>query len=388
MSLILSITILVSAVTIRASDSRVNKSTPGLFWSTGKDEGELFRKSQAEEPEALNENDELDGGFSSLDGMLQWAIGHSDPTKLKETAKSVQRLSDDELKKRQMEIQELMEKLRMPSDAELMKTAIDDLNNSSISFEDCLRALEELLILVEPIDNANDLNKLGGLAAVIKQLDHDEPDVRKLAAWVLGKASQNNPIVQQQVLDFGILAKLMKMVRSDVVEEATKALYTVSALIRDNLYGQEKFYAEAGDMMLKDILSNSTFDIRLRRKCVSLIGDMVECQLENAVTAELPFFSDQSFLKAIVDLTSSDDLDLREKTLAAIKNLLLLRTVEASSLKDFCGLDKALESMRLHLQQLMEDEDQRDYAKDVEILRRDVELIFYKNLEKGIQVPT
>lgn len=43
----------------------------------------------------------------------------------------------------------------MPSDAKLMRIAIDDLNNSSLSLEDHLRALEELLILVEAIDNAN-----------------------------------------------------------------------------------------------------------------------------------------------------------------------------------------------------------------------------------------
>ena len=51
--------------------------------------------------------------------------------------------------------QELMEKLKMPSDADLMKIAITDLNNSSISLEDRQRALQELLVLVEPIDNAN-----------------------------------------------------------------------------------------------------------------------------------------------------------------------------------------------------------------------------------------
>lgn len=70
------------------------------------------------------------------------------------------------------------------------------------------------------------------------------------------------------------------------------------------------------------------------------------------------------------------------QALDAIKNLLQLRTISASALKDFCALDKALERMRLQLQQLMEDEDQRDYAQDVEILRREVELIFYKKLEK------
>lgn len=48
-----------------------------------------------------------------------------------------------------------MEKLKTPSDAELMKIAIADLNNSSITLEDRQRALNELLFLVEPIDNAN-----------------------------------------------------------------------------------------------------------------------------------------------------------------------------------------------------------------------------------------
>lgn len=43
----------------------------------------------------------------------------------------------------------------MPSDAQLMQIAIDDLNNSTLSLEDHRRALQELLILVEPIDNAN-----------------------------------------------------------------------------------------------------------------------------------------------------------------------------------------------------------------------------------------
>ncbi|CAK9178781.1 unnamed protein product [Ilex paraguariensis] len=80
--------------------------------------------------------------------------GHSDPTKLKETAQDVQRLSPSELKRRQLEIKELMEKIKMPSDAQLMQIAIDDLNNSSLPLEDHHRALQELLILVEPIDNA------------------------------------------------------------------------------------------------------------------------------------------------------------------------------------------------------------------------------------------
>lgn len=51
--------------------------------------------------------------------------------------------------------QELLEKLKMPSDSQLMQIALGDLNNSSLSVEDHYRALQELLILVESIDNAN-----------------------------------------------------------------------------------------------------------------------------------------------------------------------------------------------------------------------------------------
>ena len=76
LSLFLSIAVLISAVTVLGNDSRVNKSTQGLFWSTVKEESDFLRKVDSEEHVSLTENDELDGGFSSLDGMLQWAIGN------------------------------------------------------------------------------------------------------------------------------------------------------------------------------------------------------------------------------------------------------------------------------------------------------------------------
>lgn len=56
-----------------------------------------------------------------------------------------------------------------------------------------------------------------------------------------------------QVLELGVLSRLMVMVKSDSTEEAIKALYAVSALIRNNLASQELFYAEAGGSVLKVI---------------------------------------------------------------------------------------------------------------------------------------
>ncbi|KAG7560523.1 Armadillo-type fold [Arabidopsis thaliana x Arabidopsis arenosa] len=367
-------------------------SSGGIVWSTARDEAELVEDSGV----VIGEQDQIDGGFSSLDGMLHWAIGHSDPATLKEAAKDAEKMSLDELQKRQLELKELVEKLKMPSDAKLMQIAIDDLKNSSLSLEDRHRALQELLILVEPIDNANDLSKSGGLRVVAGELNHDDTEVRKLAAWVLGKASQNNPIVQEQVLELGALTPLIKMVNSSSAEEAVKALFAVSALIRNNIAGQDMFYAASkclfeytrstalyaahGYIMLQDVMSNGSLDIKLRRKAVFLVGDLAESQLQNTEKDELPIFKDRFFLKSVVDLIVVLDLDLQEKALTAIQTLLQLKSIEPRILKEFCGLEEALERMKLQLEESMADEYKRDYAADVESIRGEVEVIFRQKL--------
>ncbi|KAG2329214.1 hypothetical protein Bca52824_000394 [Brassica carinata] len=366
------LSLLVAISLVGGSIAEKANSSGGMVWSTARDEAELVEDSGL----VIGEQDQIDGGFSSLDGMLHWAIGHSDPATLKEAAKDAQKMSMDELQKRQVELKELVEKLNMPSDAKLMQIAVSDLKNASLSLEDRHRALHELLILVEPIDNANDLSKSGGLKVVAGELNHSDSEVRKLAAWVVGKASQNNPFVQAQVLEFGALTTLIKMVNSTSTEEAVKALFAVSALIRNNVAGQDMFYAARGYIMLRDVMSNGSLDIKLRRKAVFLVGDLAEFQLRNTEKDELPVFNDRLFLKSVVDLILVLDLDLQEKALTAINTLLQLKSIEPLILRDFCGLEGALERMKLQLKESMADEDKRDYAADVESLRGEVELIF------------
>ncbi|MCL7022105.1 hypothetical protein MKW94_030112 [Papaver nudicaule] len=335
----------------------------------------------------LTVNDDADleggGGFPSLDGMLHWAIGHSDPAKLKEAAQSVQNLSADELQMRQQELKEWVENSKMPSDTELMQTAIADLKNSSLSSEDRHRAFQELLLLVELIDNANDLEKLGGLAAVIQELDNSDIEIRITSAWILGKAGQNNPLVQKQIFQHGALLKLMKMVQSSSVEEGIKAMYAVSALSRNNVDGLELFFAGHGERLLQDIMSNSSIDIRLRRKSASLVADLAESLTESTSNPEHQFFSSRYFLKSVVHLVASSDFDLQEKALMAVKSLIKLRTTKALDFKDFCSLESVLERTREQLNQIGADELDRDLAIDMENLCKEVESLFRKKLEEA-----
>ena len=88
-------------------------------------------------------------------------VGHSNPKKLKADAVEAQRLSPRKFERCRVKIKGLMENLWMPSNVALMKKAIADVNNSSFSTEGHFRALLELLDLGGPIDNENDLNKIG-----------------------------------------------------------------------------------------------------------------------------------------------------------------------------------------------------------------------------------
>ncbi|CAN4090254.1 unnamed protein product [Withania somnifera] len=339
-------------------------------------------KEEGDKLAMVQQDVDIDGGFSSLDGMLQWAIGHSDPRVLKERSEDVKRMTPEELQNRQTELKELMERLKMPSDAQLMKIAVNDLDNSSLPLEHHLRALEELLELVEHIDNAIDLQKLGGFNVLIRILNHSEPEIRTATAWVLGKACQNNPIVQKQVLELGALRMLMKMVKSRTTEEAVKALFAISALIRNNVNGQNLFYYEGGDTMLQEILSNSNLDIKLHKKSLFLIADLAETLLENDGVAEVSVFSNRLLLKAIVDSMASTDLDLEEKALYAIKNILQLGSTEVQLFREHCELSGALERAKQQLQKL---NDPTEYAMVVERLRKEVELTFHQKLEDKVR---
>jgi hypothetical protein len=77
LSLLLGWAVMASADRAHDNGSNKTSSLGALFWSTAKEEVDLLRNPQAQEDstEAVA-YDDSDGGFSSLEGMLQWAIGN------------------------------------------------------------------------------------------------------------------------------------------------------------------------------------------------------------------------------------------------------------------------------------------------------------------------
>ncbi|KAJ3209999.1 hsp70 nucleotide exchange factor fes1 [Entophlyctis luteolus] len=86
------------------------------------------------------------------------------------------------------------------SDSVRMKECVEELQKESNSLEVKLQAFDELEMLAESLDNANDFKILGLWQPIIEILRTNlEPEMRAFAAWVLGTAVQNNPRAQSDV---------------------------------------------------------------------------------------------------------------------------------------------------------------------------------------------
>ena len=94
-----------------------------------------------------------------------------------------------------------------PSEADLMKAAMEVLHSDESDLENKLIAFDNFEQLIEGIDNANNLEPLGLWTPLVKLLQHEEADMRRYAAWCIGTAVQNNEKAQDKVCTPGTPAE-------------------------------------------------------------------------------------------------------------------------------------------------------------------------------------
>lgn len=90
-----------------------------------------------------------------------------------------------------------------PSEADLMKAAMEvlvaDDDSGDVSLDDKLVAFDNFEQLIESLDNANNMEPLGLWTPLVQLLSHEEADMRRMAAWCVGTAVQNNEKSQDKV---------------------------------------------------------------------------------------------------------------------------------------------------------------------------------------------
>lgn len=86
-----------------------------------------------------------------------------------------------------------------PSDAEMMKRCMQIITEPDASLDDKIAAFEDFEMLIQSLDNANNMESLKLWGKLLEQLEHDEAELRKYAAWCAGTAVENNAKAQERV---------------------------------------------------------------------------------------------------------------------------------------------------------------------------------------------
>ncbi|KAK1835425.1 nucleotide exchange factor Fes1-domain-containing protein [Podospora conica] len=127
-----------------------------------------------------------------------------------------------------------------PSEADLMKAAIEVITDPAPSsadddLENRLVAFDNFEQLIESLDNANNLENLGLWRPLLDLLTHEERELRRMAAWCVGTAVQNNEKTQERLHAHGGIAPLVALATGEAETEAVrrKAIYALSSAVRN-----------------------------------------------------------------------------------------------------------------------------------------------------------
>lgn len=173
-------------------------------------------------------------------------------------------------------------------EAALMKEALAVGIDESRNVATRVTALDDLEMLVEHIDNANNLMPLQMYPQIISLLSPKSPDeVRMQALWILGTAVQNNPQAQVDLLKHDPLPLIISILSPSEgtlgskpsPETRSKAAYALSGALKHNANAVRRLGEIGGWDVLKAALQDS--DITIRRKIVFLLNTLL-------LTTEVP----------------------------------------------------------------------------------------------------
>ncbi|XP_065185063.1 nucleotide exchange factor SIL1-like [Sycon ciliatum] len=237
--------------------------------------------------------------------------------------------SIDDIARKYAQARKKVKQIQPRADAEVMQALVNLFNNITTPEEQRLTILEELEYFVHQIDNARDLEAIGGMDIVLRALKHSDAKFRSVAALILGSAMQGNPSVQQTVLHRGVLPTLVQFLQSGSQEPKTvrrPAMFALSALVRSHAEAQRRLWELDGLHILKDLCRTSAEDHipALCVKSVTLIYDILTEQADvnyvgSAEERLLPRLEASQWCDSVISLLSSSDGDVLEKAVGALQ---------------------------------------------------------------------
>lgn len=293
-----------------------------------------FHSIRSEKIDAQNETGSIDdlkattiNGQGREEDLLKWALRHADPEtlhqKAKEANKSPSHDSEDS-KDRIKRVTELLQTVNdMPSEAQLLEDALRSLQNSTSSKTSKIKALEAITVLVEPIDNAEHLLKIGGLRSIVTILG-TEPGLESHAARVIAVASSNNiPFLLELMKNHPeVILKLVQLLSSSAEETVAAAVYAAGNILRNSQHGRELWSQARGGALLLDLVkrSNKQSTQRTQRRALGLATDLFRIDPGSMIDSQEFVRSLRDIIKMQITKNGNEmDVLILEKAVLAVQ---------------------------------------------------------------------
>lgn len=227
----------------------------------------------------------------------------------------------DDLKKKMSSL-----KLEARSESEILYNLLDNYRNATEAGKEAL--LRDMEFLVHQYDRAVDFVKMGGLLAIIPDLNSTSDTVRELVAHTLGSALQGNPNVQRSVLGQGLLPQLLRLIVLDSSARVRlRCLFALSCLVRQLPEAQEALLHHGGLTVLAGLFTAQDSSPKLQLKAVTLLHDLVVEQRlrhESGQPTDTELIQSvqlHGFCSLVPRLLHSSDVDVQEKVVQAMTAL-------------------------------------------------------------------
>eukprot|EP00979_Chaetoceros_neogracilis_P000462 scaffold107_cov269-Chaetoceros_neogracile.AAC.54 len=224
----------------------------------------------------------------------------------------------------------------------------EGVTETALSTEEIEKLLQELQDIVEQIDFAKSFMAMGGTAFLLgcaSQTKSVPQSIRAQCLAVLGTLNQNNPAVQQKMLEEGNIPKLIDLFFAEYLQTNSctiiqaRALQAMSCSIRNHHMAEQIFCMnQEGRKMIEAALGLYSHDLKerlepakqplpkpsdtMRKKALFFLQALITSDSADSDRISLFANAIQYAATRFVDSSNEDNSDIRETTLSMLTRIL------------------------------------------------------------------
>ncbi|OUM65163.1 hypothetical protein PIROE2DRAFT_7882 [Piromyces sp. E2] len=258
-------------------------------------------------------------GITTSD-LLQWSILNQ-TTEKEDAPKTNNHVDPEKIDPKWLDV------ILGKDDSVRMRECCEIIQDESKSLNEKLNALDEMEMLVEQIDNANNLRPLKLWPVLLDVFTSTtEPEIKMYIAWIFGTSVQNNETAQKDFIDNGVLQPVINsLTTDDDTRVLKKVIYCLSGFLKHNAYGLKTFETLNGYEKLINTFENKKNPV-IQSRILWLLRSLLLEEKEEIKVSAGEYLLKTSIFEDVINVLSTGDFnaELFEKSIQFLETYITM----------------------------------------------------------------